>query len=217
MTDKLNTSRSTSNIPSTQNTLMAIAAVAPTLKITDVNSGEIIGNGDTVASVPNFSGKAEPFGVISISFKLPNGGVFSARTTANAEGEWFVGAPAHLMGYTLNVTVRSGVLFSETIQITTDPNFVKPEPAQPEVPEEPVLPVVPSEPELPESPEEPITPVVINLAIDKVGEKQVLRNESSEKSDDIRPTFHGTAGALQIVTLYAGHTVLGSARAVVAY
>ena len=55
------------------------------------------------------------------------------------------------------------------------------------------------------------TPVTIEFAYDNIGNQQYLSNGYG-KTDDTRPTFTGSAGAGQIVTLYAGETVLGSVR-----
>ncbi|NWA63450.1 hypothetical protein HX773_21325, partial [Pantoea sp. B9002] len=55
-------------------------------------------------------------------------------------------------------------------------------------------------------------PVTIIQAYDNVGTAQYLNNGSG-KTDDTRPTFSGTAGAGQLVTLFAGETALGSVRA----
>ncbi|NWA63449.1 hypothetical protein HX773_21320, partial [Pantoea sp. B9002] len=57
-------------------------------------------------------------------------------------------------------------------------------------------------------------PVNISYAYDNVGaQQQYIYNQSNVKTDDTRPTFYGSAGAGQLVTLYAGETVLGSVRA----
>ena len=57
------------------------------------------------------------------------------------------------------------------------------------------------------------TPVTLTGAYDNVGEQRPIYNNSSTKTDDTRPTFSGTAGANQLVTLYSGEYVLGSVRA----
>lgn len=56
-------------------------------------------------------------------------------------------------------------------------------------------------------------PVIIEYAYDDVGQHQVIYNNAWNKSDDSRPTFYGTAGANQLVTLFAGNVVLGSVKA----
>ena len=55
-------------------------------------------------------------------------------------------------------------------------------------------------------------PVTITYAIDNVGKGQYLYSNGSAKTDDTRPTFYGTGGVGQLVTLSSGETVLGSVR-----
>nr|WP_255433293.1 Ig-like domain-containing protein [Pantoea sp. B9002] len=55
-------------------------------------------------------------------------------------------------------------------------------------------------------------PVTITYAYDNVGQSQYLYSGRGT-TDDTRPTFYGTAGAGQLVTLYSGENVLGSVLA----
>lgn len=56
-------------------------------------------------------------------------------------------------------------------------------------------------------------PVTIEYAYDNVGLQQYIYDYSRGTTDDTRPTFYGTAGAKQLVTLYSGSVVLGSVQA----
>lgn len=53
--------------------------------------------------------------------------------------------------------------------------------------------------------------LIIQNAYDNVGEHKTF--SSGATTANVRPTFTGTSGASQLVTLYAGNTVLGSVRA----